>query len=122
MTTDVCVPISRLADCIEETRADNEAAGVLAPMVGHVGDGNFHLVYVIDADDPKEVEAADALHERMVLRALAMGGTCTGEHGVGYGKMRFLEAEQGEAVSLMRQVKTALDPHNLMNPGKVIRI
>ncbi len=122
MTTDVCVPISRLADCIEETRADNDAAGVLAPMVGHVGDGNFHLVYVIDADDPKEVEAADALHERMVLRALAMGGTCTGEHGVGYGKMRFLEAEQGEAVSLMRQVKTALDPHNLMNPGKVIRI
>ena len=122
MTTDVCVPISRLADCIEETRADNEAAGVLAPMVGHVGDGNFHLVYVIDADDPDEVKAADALHERMVLRALAMGGTCTGEHGVGYGKMRFLEAEHGEAVSLMRQVKKALDPHNLMNPGKVIRI
>ena len=122
MTTDVCVPISRLADCIEETRADNEAAGVLAPMVGHVGDGNFHLVYVIDADDPKEVKAADALHERMVLRALAMGGTCTGEHGVGYGKMRFLEAEHGEAVSLMRQVKQALDPHNLMNPGKVIRV
>ena len=122
MTTDVCVPISRLADCIEETRADNEAAGVLAPMVGHVGDGNFHLVYVIDADDPEEVKAADELHERMVLRALAMGGTCTGEHGVGYGKMRFLEAEHGEAVSLMRQVKQALDPQNLMNPGKVIRV
>ncbi len=122
MTTDVCVPISRLADCIEETRADIEEAGVLAPLVGHVGDGNFHLVYVIDADDPEEVEAADALHERMVLRALAMGGTCTGEHGVGYGKMRFLEAEHGEAVSLMRQIKKALDPHNLMNPGKVVRI
>ena len=122
MTTDVCVPISRLADCIEETRADNEAAGVLAPMVGHVGDGNFHLVYVIDPDDTGEVEAADALHERLVLRALAMGGTCTGEHGVGYGKMRFLEAEHGEAVSLMRQIKLALDPDNLMNPGKVIRV
>ncbi len=122
MTTDVCVPISRLADCIEETRADVEAAGVLAPLVGHVGDGNFHLVYVIDADDQDEVKAADALHERMVLRALAMGGTCTGEHGVGYGKMRFLEAEHGEAVSVMRQVKQALDPHNLMNPGKVVRI
>ena len=122
MTTDVCVPISRLADCIEETRADIDKAGVLAPMVGHVGDGNFHLVYVIDADDPEEVEACDALHERMVLRALAMGGTCTGEHGVGYGKMRFLEAEHGEAVSVMRQVKQALDPHNLMNPGKVVRV
>ncbi len=122
MTTDVCVPISRLADCIEETRADNEKAGVLAPMVGHVGDGNFHLVYVIDADNPDEVKAADALHERMVLRALAMGGTCTGEHGVGYGKMRFLETEHGEAVSLMRQVKQALDPQNLMNPGKVVRV
>ncbi|NNG04944.1 MAG: FAD-binding protein [Inquilinus sp.] len=122
MPTDVCVPISRLAECIEETRADVERAGVLAPLVGHVGDGNFHLVYVLDPENAAEIERAEELHERMVLRALAMGGTCTGEHGIGYGKLRFLEAEHGEAVAVMRQIKQALDPLNIMNPGKVIRV
>ncbi|MEQ8967719.1 MAG: FAD-linked oxidase C-terminal domain-containing protein [Azospirillaceae bacterium] len=121
MPTDVCVPISRLAECITETKKDIAEAGVLAPLVGHVGDGNFHLVYVLDPDDPAELERASALHERMVHRALAMGGTCTGEHGIGYGKTAFLEAEHGDAVQVMRQIKQALDPHDLMNPGKVFR-
>ncbi|EKE77359.1 FAD-binding oxidoreductase [Oceanibaculum indicum] len=120
--TDVCVPISRLAECILETKKDIAASGMLAPLVGHVGDGNFHLVYVIDPDSPEELEQAKALNDRMVMRALAMEGTCTGEHGVGYGKMDFLVAEAGEAVSIMRQIKLALDPDNLMNPGKIIRL
>ncbi|MBC7135946.1 MAG: FAD-binding oxidoreductase, partial [Oceanibaculum nanhaiense] len=98
------------------------ASGMLAPLVGHVGDGNFHLVYVIDPDKPEELEQAKALNDRMVMRALAMEGTCTGEHGIGYGKMDFLVAEAGEAVSVMRQIKLALDPDNLMNPGKIIRL
>lgn len=120
--TDVCVPISRLAECILETKKDIEASGMLAPLVGHVGDGNFHLVYVIDPENPAELATANALNDRMVLRALAMEGTCTGEHGIGYGKMDFLVAEAGEAVSVMRQIKLALDPDNLMNPGKILRI
>ncbi|MEO3434696.1 FAD-linked oxidase C-terminal domain-containing protein [Inquilinus sp. CAU 1745] len=121
MATDVCVPISRLADCITETVADVEASGMMAPIVGHVGDGNFHLLYLLPPGDEAEYARAADLHERMVLRALAHGGTCTGEHGIGYGKMRFLEAEHGEAVAVMRQIKAALDPDNLMNPGKVVR-
>ncbi len=120
--TDVCVPISRLAECILETKHDIEESGLLAPIVGHVGDGNFHLVYVIDPEDREEMARADALNERMVMRALAMGGTCTGEHGIGYGKMQFLQAEHGDAVSVMRQLKIALDPDNLMNPGKMVRV
>ena len=122
MATDVCVPISRLAECILETRADIDRSGLLAPIVGHVGDGNFHLVLVIDPDDPDELRRAEALNERMVMRALAMDGTCTGEHGVGYGKMEFLTAEHGEAVSVMRAIKVALDPLNIMNPGKIVRV
>ncbi|MBU0726498.1 MAG: FAD-binding protein [Alphaproteobacteria bacterium] len=120
--TDVCVPISRLAECILETKKDIAESGMLAPLVGHVGDGNFHLVYVIDPENPAELATANALNDRMVLRALAMEGTCTGEHGIGYGKMDFLVAEAGEAVSVMRQIKLALDPDNLMNPGKILRI
>ncbi|MCA1974197.1 MAG: FAD-binding protein [Caenispirillum sp.] len=120
--TDVCVPISRLAECIAETKKDIAASGMLAPLVGHVGDGNFHLVYVIDPNDPEELRRAGELNDRMVNRALAMEGTCTGEHGVGYGKMEFLQAEHGEAVSLMRQIKRALDPDNIMNPGKILRV
>ena len=120
MPTDVCVPISRLAQCVAETKADIAASGLLAPIVGHVGDGNFHLVYVLDPDDAEEVARAHAAHERMVLRALEMGGTCTGEHGIGYGKLHFLEAEHGPAVTVMRSIKRALDPHDLMNPGKVL--
>ncbi len=122
IATDVCVPISRLAECIAETRKDLEASSVVAPLVGHVGDGNFHLIYLIDPDDAVEVAEAKRLNERMVMRALAMDGTCTGEHGIGYGKLDFLLAEHGEAVSVMRLLKQALDPDNIMNPGKVIRV
>ena len=120
--TDVCVPISRLAECILETRKDIDASNLTAPIVGHVGDGNFHITFVIDPDDPEEMMRAEALNERMVMRALAMGGTCTGEHGVGTGKMHFLVAEHGEAVAVMRQIKVALDPDNIMNPGKILRL
>lgn len=122
VTTDVCVPISRLAECILETKKDIEASFLLAPIVGHVGDGNFHLIMLVDPDDPKDMAEAKRLSDRLVMRALAMDGTCTGEHGVGYGKMDFLVHEHGEAVSVMRMVKTALDPANIMNPGKIVRI
>jgi D-lactate dehydrogenase (cytochrome) len=118
--TDVCVPISRLAECLLETRREIDAAGLLAPIVGHVGDGNFHVVFVLDPDDKEAWERAEAVNRCMVERALAVGGTCTGEHGVGYGKMRYLEKEQGEAVEVMRQVKRALDPDNILNPGKIV--
>jgi D-lactate dehydrogenase (cytochrome) len=120
--TDVCVPISRLAECLLETRKDIDSEGLLAPIVGHVGDGNFHLVFVLDPDDEDEMARATAVNERMIERALALGGTCTGEHGIGYGKLRHLEAEHGEAVDIMRQVKRALDPRNIMNPGKVVEV
>ena len=120
--TDVCVPISQLAECIRETQRDIKESNLIAPIVGHVGDGNFHLVLLVDKDDPEENERAQQLHERMVMRALAMGGTCTGEHGIGYGKLDFLIAEHGEAVSVMRAIKQALDPANIMNPGKILRV
>jgi D-lactate dehydrogenase (cytochrome) len=120
--TDVCVPISALAECISQTQKDVARSGLLAPIVGHVGDGNFHQVYVIDPNDPEELARAQGVNDRMVLRAIAMGGTSTGEHGIGYGKLDFLTAEHGEAVAVMRQIKQALDPLNLMNPGKVVRI
>ena len=120
--TDVCVPISRLADCIVETQKDLEASFIPAPIVGHVGDGNFHLCFVLNMDDPKEVAEANRLNDRLVARALSMDGTCTGEHGVGYGKIDFLTAEHGEAVSLMRMIKKSLDPDNVMNPGKIVRV
>ena len=120
--TDVCVPISQLAECIRETQRDIKESNLVAPIVGHVGDGNFHLVLLVDKDDPEENERAQQLHERMVMRALAMGGTCTGEHGIGYGKLDFLIAEHGEAVSVMRAIKQALDPDNIMNPGKILRV
>jgi len=118
--TDVCVPISRLAECILETKKDIDAKRLYAPIVGHVGDGNFHLTVMIDPDDPKSLDEANALNDRMVARALALGGTCTGEHGVGMGKIKFLYEEHGEAMSLMRAIKRALDPDNIMNPGKII--
>jgi D-lactate dehydrogenase (cytochrome) len=118
--TDVCVPISRLADCILETKADLGQSRLLAPLVGHVGDGNFHLVFLVKPDDPEEMAEAAHLNERMVLRAIAMGGTCTGEHGVGYGKIPVLAVEHGDAVDVMRAIKQALDPQNIMNPGKVV--
>lgn len=120
--TDVCVPISRLAECLLETQKDIRENELTAPIVGHVGDGNFHLTLVVDHDDAEEVRRANEVHERMVMRALAMDGTCTGEHGIGYGKLDFLVAEHGEAVSVMRTLKMALDPDNIMNPGKVVRV
>ena len=119
-TTDVCVPISRLAECIVETRKDGVGAPFPICLVGHAGDGNFHLIYVLDPDSPSERAEASRLNERMVMRALAMGGTCTGEHGVGIGKMKYLEAEHGPALDLMRTIKRALDPDNRMNPGKLL--
>jgi D-lactate dehydrogenase (cytochrome) len=118
--TDVCVPISELTECLLETRKDIDASGLLAPIVSHAGDGNFHLVFLIDTGDPDEMARANAVNDRMVARALAAGGTCTGEHGVGYGKIEFLKSEHGEAMSVMRQIKTALDPDNIMNPGKIL--
>ena len=118
--TDVCVPISELAECILETRKDIDSADLLCPIVGHVGDGNFHLCFILDPEDKAELARAEGVNERMVARALDMGGTCTGEHGIGYGKIDFLNREHGEAVSVMRQIKQALDPGNLMNPGKML--
>lgn len=119
-TTDVCVPISRLAECILETKKDTAGASFPIALVGHAGDGNFHLVYVLDPTSSAELDEARALNERMVMRALGLGGTCSGEHGVGYGKMKFLEAEHGPALEVMRTLKRALDPNNLMNPGKMV--
>jgi D-lactate dehydrogenase (cytochrome) len=120
--TDVCVPISRLAECISETKKDIRASRLLAPIVGHVGDGNFHLAFIIDPDDPREMAEAKRINDRMVMRAIALGGTCTGEHGIGCGKLDFLTAEHGDAVAVMRQMKLALDPDNIMNPGKIFRV
>ena len=120
--TDVCVPISRLADCIVETQKDLESTHLPAPIVGHVGDGNFHLSFVLDPTKPEEIAEANRINDRLVARALAMEGTCTGEHGVGYGKIDYLDDEHGEAVSVMRTLKKALDPDNIMNPGKIVRI
>ncbi|MEQ8399500.1 MAG: FAD-linked oxidase C-terminal domain-containing protein [Roseitalea porphyridii] len=122
ISTDVCVPISELADCIVETEADIAENGLIAPIVGHAGDGNFHVLVLLDDTDPAEIAAAEAFIERLNLRALAMGGTCTGEHGIGQGKMAFLEMELGGAVDVMRSIKTTLDPDNIMNPGKVLRV
>ena len=120
--TDVCVPISRLAECIAETRQDIEASGLLAPIVGHVGDGNFHVDMVLDPENEGEINRAIALNERLVTRALDMEGTCTGEHGVGYGKIDNLEQEHGAALDLMRGMKKVFDPLNIMNPGKIVRV
>ena len=120
--TDVCVPISRLSDCVLETKADHSNLPFPVCLVGHAGDGNFHVIYLLDPASEGELAEASRLNERMVARALAMGGTCTGEHGVGYGKMKFLEAEHGEGVEVMRSIKRALDPENRMNPGKIVDI
>lgn len=121
LTTDVCVPISRLADCIGETMADLAASGLTAPLVGHVGDGNFHLLLLTDPNVPDEIERARAFSNRLVERAVKMEGTCTGEHGVGLGKRKYMTIEHGEgALDAMRAIKQALDPDNLLNPGKIL--
>ncbi len=123
VATDVCVPISRLAECVEETKRDIEASGLIAPIAGHVGDGNFHTQPLVDLNDTAEVERAQGFIDRLVKRALAMGGTCTGEHGVGQKKMKYLEQEHGaEALAVMRTLKRALDPRNILNPGKIVAL
>ncbi len=120
ISTDVCVPISRLAEAIAGTQEEIAATGLIAPIVGHVGDGNFHVVILTEPDNPDQVHAAEALGRRIVERALLLDGTCTGEHGIGIGKKDFLLAEHGEGVAVMASLKAALDPLGLMNPGKVI--
>ena len=123
LSSDVCVPISRLAECVVATQEDAAASRFIAPIVGHVGDGNFHLLLLIDLDDGEEIKRAEALLERLVERALAMDGTCTGEHGIGQGKMKYLKAEHGEpALDAMRAIKRALDPLDIMNPGKIFSL
>ena len=118
--TDACVPISRLTECVLETRADVEKIGLTAPIVGHVGDGNFHLVVLFDPNSPVEREKAESLAQIVSRRAIAMGGTCTGEHGIGIHKLAALVAEHGEAVELMKTLKRAFDPRNILNPGKTV--
>jgi D-lactate dehydrogenase (cytochrome) len=119
-TSDVCVPIANLAECILETQEDLRDAHIVAPLVGHAGDGNFHLIFMVDTSDARELDAVKAANARLVARALRLGGTCTGEHGVGVGKLRYLREEHGDALDVMRTIKRALDPHNIMNPGKLI--
>jgi D-lactate dehydrogenase (cytochrome) len=120
-TADACVPISRLAETIKSTRRDIDEAGIVAPILGHVGDGNFHVMFVIHPDDAEGIEVVKRLNDRLVERAIAAEGTCTGEHGIGYGKSGYLVAERGrDAVEAMRAVKSALDPEGLFNPGKVL--
>ncbi|PZM13603.1 FAD-binding oxidoreductase [Rhizobium tubonense] len=121
LSTDVCVPISRLADCVTETQVDIETHGLLAAIVGHAGDGNFHVLLLFDDKTPEGVAVAEGFVTRLNARALAMDGTCTGEHGIGQGKMSFLEQELGGAVDLMRQIKRGLDPDDIFNPGKIFR-
>ncbi|CAN7652714.1 FAD-binding oxidoreductase [Neorhizobium sp. LjRoot104] len=118
--TDACVPISELAACIEATQKDIEESGMVAPLVGHVGDGNFHLAILFDPDKPEERKKAETLASRVSLRAIEFGGTCTGEHGVGIGKIRYMETEHGDALDVMRRIKAALDPNGIMNPGKML--
>ena len=121
--TDVCVPISRLADCVEETQRDIAQAGLVAPIVGHVGDGNFHVSPLVDMEDAADIGRAEAFSSRLVRRALAMDGTCTGEHGVGEKKIQYLEEEYpATTLDLMRRIKQAFDPDNLLNPGKILRL
>ena len=121
VASDVCVPISRLAECLAETKRDIEESGMVAPIAGHVGDGNFHVMPLVFLDDPDEVARTEAFMHRLVERALAMEGTCTGEHGVGQGKMKYLAKEHGEpALDLMRLLKRSIDPDNIMNPGKIV--
>jgi D-lactate dehydrogenase (cytochrome) len=119
LSTDVCVPISRLAECIAETEADIAEMGLVALIVGHVGDGNFHVLVLMDGDDLAEIERTERFVARLNMRAIGMDGTCTGEHGIGQGKMGFLEHELGHSVEVMRAIKQALDPNGILNPGKI---
>ena len=118
IATDVCVPISRLAECVTKTQRDLQENNIYGPIIGHVGDGNFHVVLFCDRSDAAEVKRVKAVYERLIKRALAMGGTCTGEHGIGSGKREYLALEHGNGLDVMRAIKAALDPLNVMNPGK----
>ncbi len=121
ITTDVCVPISRLAECIAATRADLEQTGLVAPLLGHVGDGNFHMLLLVDPNDDDQLATARGFAQRLAERAIAMDGTCTGEHGIGLGKRKYMALEHGaEALAVMRAIKMALDPDDIMNPGKIL--
>jgi D-lactate dehydrogenase (cytochrome) len=122
MATDVCVPLSRLAECVSLTKQDLADSGLFGPIVGHVGDGNFHVAVLFDGNDPADVARMKGFGERIAMRAIAMDGTCTGEHGVGQGKMAYLDAEFGPALEFMRQIKRSFDPHNIMNPGKIFAL
>ncbi|ATE64538.1 FAD-binding oxidoreductase [Rhizorhabdus dicambivorans] len=121
-TTDVCVPISRLAECIVETQQDLAGSAVPSTILGHVGDGNFHVIFAIDPHAPEEMHEVEAINDRLVQRALGMDGTCTGEHGIGIGKQRHLVDELGDAVDMMRLIKRAIDPKDLFNPGKIFQL
>jgi D-lactate dehydrogenase (cytochrome) len=120
VATDVCVPISRLAECVGETVRDISDMGLVAPIVGHVGDGNFHVQVMVDTTSAAEIERAEEFIGRLNLRAIEMDGTCTGEHGIGQGKMKYLAIEHGHGLDVMRAIKKLIDPENIMNPGKVI--
>ena len=120
--TDVCVPISRLAECLLETKREIDESGLLAPIVGHAGDGNFHVGFLLEPGNDEELSRAKRINDNMIDRALAMGGTCTGEHGIGVGKIGYMEAEHGDSVDVMRLIKRSMDPQNLMNPGKVLAL
>jgi D-lactate dehydrogenase (cytochrome) len=120
LATDVCVPISRLAECVVETQKDIKELGLIAPIVGHVGDGNFHTQPVFDRANAKEMAAVATFLERLAARAIAMEGTCTGEHGIGQGKVKYLAAELGHGLAVMRAIKAALDPFDIFNPGKIL--
>jgi len=119
-TTDACVPISRLAECIVETKRDIASSHLVAALVAHAGDGNFHMIFPVNPDDPADLVEAERLSERLAERAISMGGTCTGEHGVGLGKRRYLSREHGEGLEVMRDIKRTLDPRGIMNPGKLL--
>jgi D-lactate dehydrogenase (cytochrome) len=120
MTTDVAVPVSELAGAIEQARRALDDSGLLGGIVGHVGDGNFHLAFLLDPDDAESIARAEELNGRVVDDALARGGTCTGEHGIGFGKLDYLRREHGDLLPLMRGIKDVLDPAGIMNPGKVV--
>jgi D-lactate dehydrogenase (cytochrome) len=120
MTTDVAVPVSELASAIEHARRALEESGLTGGIVGHVGDGNFHVAFLLDPDDAASIEQAEELNTRVVEDALARGGTCTGEHGIGFGKLAYLALEHGDLLPLMRGIKDLLDPNGIMNPGKVV--
>ena len=119
LSTDACVPISRLAECVSETAKDIEVSGMIGPIVGHVGDGNFHVLLLVDTSNPEEVATAEGIIGRLATRAIEMDGTCTGEHGIGQGKQKYMQQEHGNALIFMQAIKSALDPKNILNPGKI---